>query len=459
MSTYYRHLIESGLLLDQYPNAAVAYSLRKLRDAYTGPAIRVRRAVDNAEQDFGFNELNNTLIDWIGYNLWTFSEEWDNGVWVKTGLNTTATPPYVNVEVAPDGTTTADKIIETLISQNHSTSRQFPVTTGVTYNVSVYLKHGGRNARVVSILDIANTYTVDVDLLTGTLSNNTFPITPILENVGSGWYRLSYQVTASNTQTRTVITINLLNPTGLPTPINYPGDGVSGVFIWGAQITATSLVRIYTKTVATANVGNGFIRTWYDQSGNGRDADQSTPANQAQIVSNGSLIIDAITLKPTTTWTTDRYTILGGVSPITRYLSIGVLNRTANNNVIAHIGVANSIGGTNGQQPFLWQPTTGLVRSDMSSPVNHGTNVSTGAFITTSEKNASNLKTIYLNGNALATTATQAPSTTGTNMNAFGQNGTNFTTCQYQEYIYWNSDQSTNRVAIETLINEYYAIY
>jgi hypothetical protein len=459
MSTYYRHLIESGLLLDQYPNAAVAYSLRKLRDAYTGPAIRVRRAVDNAEQDFGFNELNNTLIDWIGYNLWTFSEEWDNGVWVKTGLNTTATPPYVNVEVAPDGTTTADKIIETLISQNHSTSRQFAVTTGVTYNVSVYLKHGGRNARVVSILDIANTYTVDVDLLTGTLSNNTFPITPILENVGTGWYRLSYQVTASNTQTRNVITINLLNPTGLPTPINYLGNGVSGVFIWGAQITATSLVRIYTKTVATANVGNGFIRTWYDQSGNGRDADQSTPANQAQIVSNGSLIIDAITLKPTTTWTTDRYTILGGVSPITRYLSIGVLNRTLNSNVIAHIGVANSIGGTNGQQPFLWQPTTGLVRSDMSSPVNHGTNVNTGAFITTSEKNASNLKTIYLNGNALATTATQAPSTTGTNMNAFGQNGTNFTTCQYQEYIYWDSDQSTNRVGIETLINDYYAIY
>jgi hypothetical protein len=206
-------------------------------------------------------------------------------------------------------------------------------------------------------------------------------------------------------------------------------------------------------------VGNGFVRTWYDQSGNGRDADQSTPANQAQIVSNGSLIIDAITLKPTTTWTTDRYTILGGVSPITRYLSIGVLNRTAISNVIAHIGVAGAIGGTNGQQTFLWQPTTGNVRSDMSSPINHGTNASLGSFITTSEKNASNLKTIYLNGNALPTTSTQAPSLTGTNMNAFGQNGTNFTTCQYQEYIYWNSDQSTNRVAIETLINDYYAIF
>lgn len=46
-------------LLDTYPNAAAAYSLRKLRSAYTGNAIRVRRSSDNAEQDFGF--VNNVL--------------------------------------------------------------------------------------------------------------------------------------------------------------------------------------------------------------------------------------------------------------------------------------------------------------------------------------------------------------------------------------------------------------
>ena len=48
------------LLLDLYPNAAAAYSLRKLRTAYTGSAIRVRRSSDNAEQDIGF-DLNNNL--------------------------------------------------------------------------------------------------------------------------------------------------------------------------------------------------------------------------------------------------------------------------------------------------------------------------------------------------------------------------------------------------------------
>ncbi len=37
---------------------------------------------------------------------------------------------------------------------------------------------------------------------------------------------------------------------------------------------------------------NGFVRTWYDQSGNGRNAEQSTTGNQPQIVSNGSLLVE-----------------------------------------------------------------------------------------------------------------------------------------------------------------------
>jgi hypothetical protein len=53
-----------SLLLDIYPNASVAYSLRKLRTAYTGNAIRVRRSSDNTEQDFGFvsNDLDTASL-------------------------------------------------------------------------------------------------------------------------------------------------------------------------------------------------------------------------------------------------------------------------------------------------------------------------------------------------------------------------------------------------------------
>lgn len=37
---------------------------------------------------------------------------------------------------------------------------------------------------------------------------------------------------------------------------------------------------------------NGFVRTWYDQSGNGYNIGNTTAANQPQIVSSGSLILE-----------------------------------------------------------------------------------------------------------------------------------------------------------------------
>jgi hypothetical protein len=41
-------------LLDQYPSASAAYSLRLLSSTYGGPAVRVRRSSDNSEQDISF---------------------------------------------------------------------------------------------------------------------------------------------------------------------------------------------------------------------------------------------------------------------------------------------------------------------------------------------------------------------------------------------------------------------
>ena len=49
-------LVTASLLLDQYgANITAAYSVRKLRTAYTGPAMRIRRFSDNAEQDINFD--------------------------------------------------------------------------------------------------------------------------------------------------------------------------------------------------------------------------------------------------------------------------------------------------------------------------------------------------------------------------------------------------------------------
>lgn len=46
--------VASGIL-DGISNVAAAYSLRKLRSAYAGSAVRVRRSSDSTEQDIGFD--------------------------------------------------------------------------------------------------------------------------------------------------------------------------------------------------------------------------------------------------------------------------------------------------------------------------------------------------------------------------------------------------------------------
>jgi hypothetical protein len=62
-------LIPSKPLLDTYPGARFAYSMRQLRSAYGGPCVRLRRSSDDAEADFGFVlfYLNRqAVLDWVG---------------------------------------------------------------------------------------------------------------------------------------------------------------------------------------------------------------------------------------------------------------------------------------------------------------------------------------------------------------------------------------------------------
>jgi hypothetical protein len=63
-------------LLDTYPNAAAAYSLRKLSTAYTGSAIRVRRT-DLTESDIGFDANGN--LDTTALLAFTGTGVLDNG--------------------------------------------------------------------------------------------------------------------------------------------------------------------------------------------------------------------------------------------------------------------------------------------------------------------------------------------------------------------------------------------
>jgi hypothetical protein len=75
ISDLHRRVIGSApkqqLLLDEFTNAAAAYSLRLLSSSYTGNCIEVRRSSDNALQNIGFvNGVLDTasLLSWVGNN-------------------------------------------------------------------------------------------------------------------------------------------------------------------------------------------------------------------------------------------------------------------------------------------------------------------------------------------------------------------------------------------------------
>ena len=70
-------IVQSVPLLDAYPNAAIAYSLRKLRTAYTGSAIKVRRASDNDELEIGFTSTG--ALDTTALLSFTGTGALDNG--------------------------------------------------------------------------------------------------------------------------------------------------------------------------------------------------------------------------------------------------------------------------------------------------------------------------------------------------------------------------------------------
>jgi hypothetical protein len=82
------------LLLNLFPGASAAYSLRKLDTGYAGSAIQVRRVTDNVTQDIGFvnNVLNvSALFSFLGSNPGAVSIWYDQSGNGRNLTNPTAT--------------------------------------------------------------------------------------------------------------------------------------------------------------------------------------------------------------------------------------------------------------------------------------------------------------------------------------------------------------------------------
>jgi hypothetical protein len=217
---------------------------------------------------------------------------------------------------------------------------------------------------------------------------------------------------------------------------------------------------------------NGFVTTWYDQSGNGRNSTQTTAIQQPQIVSagvvntyqsknailfdgtNDLLSISSITL-------TERVSLITANENGTQQASGSLHKSIFSSNADSYLALATGYGiskrreGSNGTSFGF----ANLDLTEQSISVAYAkTNTSELLFAIANNGSAE----LYKNNSSIGTD-TYTPRTTGFATTYSIATNSDLTSRYYTGNIYeiivYNSDQSTNKTGISTNINTYYAIY
>jgi hypothetical protein len=231
---------------------------------------------------------------------------------------------------------------------------------------------------------------------------------------------------------------------------------------------------------------NGFVTTWYDQSGKNNNAVQTTASNQPQIVASGNLITQGS--KPSMrfdglgdyffTTQNNPFTFTGSVSLIhasyknsnvyrsyETILSAGVTG-VALNNALKSMGYSYANVGPASPIPTIvtdaWQPTGIQYNGTVTTNQRH----LIGYYISNwSNHKINGLSNLRYNGVDVQTKTYGSGNLQSLNTNPMliGVFDTILTTSYFggdmQEILVYNSDQNSNRLGIENNINRYYNIY
>jgi hypothetical protein len=212
-----------------FPNLSPSLSLDFAKVKKLDPRITFSRATSAVAYD-------GQTVTKAEENLLLYSQEFDNGAWIKYDITTTA-----NAAIAPDGTTTADAV--------------FPNTNNALHFVRQVGYSGSTEQQVISFFAKANGYSFVsfrwaglsvgdpiFDLSTGTISSGS---NGTISDAGNGWYRCSVVFTPSNTGAGVRI---YLGSTSANVYSSYTGSGTDGIYIWGAQLEQRDTVTAYTPT-------------------------------------------------------------------------------------------------------------------------------------------------------------------------------------------------------------------
>lgn len=181
-------------------------------------------------------------------NLCVRAEEMDNGSWTKTRSSVSA-----NDRAAPDGKTTADKLIEDTSNNSHfASASSISFTSGTQYVYSFYVRAAERSevwlnfpaapfpASANAFFDLSGSGSV------GTVGAGADSAG--IEALPDGWFRCWVIATADATTTGQMQVAVAIATEDL----SYLGDGSSGAHFWGAQVEVGDFPATYIPTTSVS---------------------------------------------------------------------------------------------------------------------------------------------------------------------------------------------------------------
>jgi hypothetical protein len=186
-------------------------------------------------------------------NLLLYSQEFDNAAWLLSSATITA-----NAAAAPDGTMTVDRLIEDATNNVHQVRQAATYAVSTTYALSVFVAQSGtgslRNVQLIMQTTAGGFITQHFDLTAGTVgttaTSGAFPFVLVAARMFPvpGGYRCVLIATSGSTAGAGVAYFRMLNGTAQ----TYLGDGVSSLYLWGAQLEAGWYETSYIPTTAAS---------------------------------------------------------------------------------------------------------------------------------------------------------------------------------------------------------------
>lgn len=211
-------------------------------DTYAADTVRVNH--------FAAEFVRTLLLEDTRTNDWNYSEDFSQSDWTKIRSSISA-----DAVSAPDGTVTADKLVEDgTASSTHYVAQVLPSLTNNTEQaVLLYAAPAERGWIALSTLDKAGTTAVSyVDLSTGVLGSIDSSHTVTIRSVANGFTEIRLVWDCSTGGTTPNVAFYIATADGVST---YSGDGSSGIYIWGAQFETDA------GATASAGFGSSYIKT------------------------------------------------------------------------------------------------------------------------------------------------------------------------------------------------------